>query len=157
MGGKVDDAVVVGGFFLSAISTAFLAEVATLYQLGIGGLTEPYYWVFILVTSIPFLLFCFLFVRLVAPLSFKDVLHLSLYPIGAGVFSGAADALVASAVVGLIASLGYIPDIKYDFTQAGGEAQTLAVNTAVLRDCITLSIRLKSLGLKHIAPTVAGF
>jgi hypothetical protein len=39
-------------FFLSAISTAFLAEVATLYLLGIGGLAEPYYWLFILLTSI---------------------------------------------------------------------------------------------------------
>ena len=29
------------GFFVSAISTAFLAEVATLYLLGIGDLTEP--------------------------------------------------------------------------------------------------------------------
>ena len=29
-------------------STAFLAEVATLQLLGIGGLTEPYYWLFIL-------------------------------------------------------------------------------------------------------------
>ena len=59
--------------FFSAISTAFLAEVATLYLLGIGGLAEPYYWLFILLTSIPFVLFCFLLVRLVAPLSFKDL------------------------------------------------------------------------------------
>lgn len=65
------------GFFLSAISTAFLAEVATLYLLGIGNLTEPYYWLVILLTSIPFVLFSFLLVRLVAPLSFKDVLHRS--------------------------------------------------------------------------------
>jgi hypothetical protein len=35
-------------FFLSAISSAFLAEVATRYLLGIGNLTEPYYWLFIL-------------------------------------------------------------------------------------------------------------
>ncbi len=41
-------------FFISAISTAFLAEVATLYLLGIGDLTESYYWLFILLTSIPF-------------------------------------------------------------------------------------------------------
>src|SRR6185369_14650164 len=45
-----------GGFFLSAISTAFLAEVATLHLLGIGDLAEPYYWLFILLTSIPFVL-----------------------------------------------------------------------------------------------------
>ena len=77
------------GFFLSAISTAFLAEVATLNLLGIGDLTEPYYWLFILLTSIPFILFCFLLVRLVTHLSFKDVLHISLYPMGAGVFTGA--------------------------------------------------------------------
>jgi hypothetical protein len=56
------------GFFLSAISTAFLAEVATLHLLGIGNLTEPYYWLFILLTSVPFVLICFLLVRLVAPL-----------------------------------------------------------------------------------------
>ena len=55
------------GFFVSAISTAFLAEVATLYLLGIGNLTEPYYWLFILLTSIPFVLICFLLVRFVAP------------------------------------------------------------------------------------------
>jgi hypothetical protein len=78
------------GFFVSAISTAFLAEVATLYRLGIGNLTEPYYWAFILLTSIPFVLLSFLSVRFVAPLSFKDVLHLSFHPIGAGVFVGAA-------------------------------------------------------------------
>ena len=77
------------GFFLSAISSAFLAEVATLYLLGIGNLTEPYYWLVIVLTSIPFVLFAFLFVRFVSPVSFKDVLHLSLYPIGAGVFTGA--------------------------------------------------------------------
>ena len=35
------------GFFVSAISTAFLAKVATLYLLKIGHLTEPYYWLFI--------------------------------------------------------------------------------------------------------------
>ena len=72
---------------------------ATVYLLGIGNLAEPYYWLFILLTSIPFVLVCFLRVRLVAPLSFKDVLHLSFYPIGAGVFVGAAFALVASGVV----------------------------------------------------------
>jgi hypothetical protein len=30
-----------GNFFLSAISTAFLAEVATLYVLGVGNLNDP--------------------------------------------------------------------------------------------------------------------
>jgi len=56
------------GFFVSAISTAFLAEVATLYLLRIGNLTEPYYWLFILLTSIPFVVIGSLLVRLVAPL-----------------------------------------------------------------------------------------
>ena len=69
---------------------------ATLHLLGIGGLTEPYYWLFIVLTSIPFLLFCFLLLRPVAPLSLKNVLHLALFPIGAGVFAGAAFTLVAS-------------------------------------------------------------
>ena len=46
-------------FFLTAISSAFLAEVATLYLLGIGNMAEPYYWLFILLTSIPVVLFCF--------------------------------------------------------------------------------------------------
>jgi hypothetical protein len=45
------------GFFVSAISSAFLAEVATLYLLDIGNLMEPYFWLFILLTSIPFVLF----------------------------------------------------------------------------------------------------
>jgi hypothetical protein len=107
-------------FFLSAISTAFLAEVATLYLLGIGDLAEPFFWLFILLTAIPFVLFCFLLVWFVAPLSFKDVLHLSLYPIGAGVFAGAAFALVASAVVASLVAVGFIPEIKYDFTHWGG-------------------------------------
>jgi hypothetical protein len=79
-----------GGFFLSAISTAFLAEVATLRLLGIGNLTEPYYWLCILLASIPFVLFTFLLLKFVSPLSFRDALHLSLYPIGAGIFAGAA-------------------------------------------------------------------
>ena len=47
-------------FFVSAVSTAFLAEVATLYLLGIGNVAEPYYWLFILLTWIPFVLFSFL-------------------------------------------------------------------------------------------------
>jgi len=98
------------------VCTAFLAEVVTLYLLGIGNLTEPYYWLFILVTSIPFVLFSFLLVRLVAPPSFKDVLHLSFYPIGAGVFTGAALALVASAVVAALVALGYLPEIRLDRT-----------------------------------------
>jgi hypothetical protein len=123
-------------FFLSAISTAYLAEVATLYLLGIGGLAEPYYWLFILLTSIPFILISFLLVRLFAPLSFKDVLHLSFYPIGAGVFTGAAFALMASVVVALLVAVGSIPEIKFDFTQWGGEEQLAAVRQRVLNDCL---------------------
>ena len=124
-------------FFFSAISTAFLAEVATLYLLGLGDLAEPYYWLFILLTSIPFVLFCFLLVRLVAPLSFKDVLHLSVYPIGAGIFAGAVFALMASAVVGVLVAVGYIPEIKYDFTQWGEAEQQIAANKRILHDCLT--------------------
>jgi hypothetical protein len=84
------------GFFLSAVSTAFLAEVALLSLLGIGDLAEALYWLAILLTSIPFVLFCFVLVRLVAALSLREVLHPSFYPIGAGIFAGAAFALVAS-------------------------------------------------------------
>ena len=124
------------GFFVSAISTAFLAEVATLYLLGIGDLTEPYYWLFILLTSIPFVLICYLVVRFVAPLSFKDVLHLSFYPIGAGVFAGAIFALAVSAVVGLLVAVGYIPDIKFDFTQFGEMKQLIAVYKRTAYDCL---------------------
>ena len=126
-----------GYFFLSAIAAAFMAEVATLYLLDIGDLTEPYYWLVILLTSIPFVLICFLLVRLVAPLSFKDVLHLSLYPIGAGVFAGAAFALVSSAVVGLLIAVGFISDIKIDYTQwAETEDLRAAIFGGVLRDCL---------------------
>jgi hypothetical protein len=124
------------GFFVSAISTAFLAEVATLYLLGIGNLAEPYYWLFILLTSIPFVLLSFLAVRFVAPLSFKDVLHLSFHPIGSGVFVGAAFALVASAVVRSLVDVGYIPDIRFDFSQWGEEQQNIAVLKRVLSDCL---------------------
>ena len=124
------------GFFLSAISSAFLAEVATLHVLGIGGLTEPYYWLFILLTSIPFVLLAFVLVRLVAPLSFKDVLHLSLYPIGTGVFAGAAFALVASGVVGLLVAIGYLDEIKYDVSQIGNDDQVIAVLRRAKQDCL---------------------
>jgi hypothetical protein len=124
-------------FFFSTVCTAFLAEVATLYLLGIGNIAEPYYWLFILLTSIPFVLFSFLLVRLVAPLSFKDVLHLSLYPIGAGVFTGAALALMASAVVAALVAVGYLPEISYDRSQWGGsEEQMIHVLTLDLRDCL---------------------
>ena len=123
------------GFFLSAISAAFLAEVATLQLLGIGNLTEPYYWLFILVTSIPFVVIAFLLVRFVAPLSFKDVLHLSLYPVSAGVFTGAAFALVASAVVAALVALGYISDIRIDLTEWTEEHATYLFERA-LRDCL---------------------
>src|SRR5262245_49212753 len=78
------------GFFLSAISAVFLAEVVTLQLLGIGGLTEPYYWLVVVLTAIPFVVLCFFLVRLVAPLSFKDAVHISLYHICAGVVAGAA-------------------------------------------------------------------
>jgi hypothetical protein len=140
------------GFFVSAISTAFLAEVATLYLLGIGNLTEPYYWIFILLTSIPFAVFCFLFLRLVAPLSLKDVLHLSFYPIGAGAFAGAAFALIASAVVALQVAVGYIPEIKYDFTQWGEtEEQGIAVLRRAVYDCYkqeSVTFRIVAAGLQ---------
>jgi hypothetical protein len=95
------------GFFVSAVSTAFLAEAAVLNLLGIGDLTEAYYWLFVLLTSIPIVLLCFVFVRFVAPLSLKDVLHLSFYPIGAGIFSGAVLLLVASAVIAALVAVGY--------------------------------------------------
>jgi hypothetical protein len=123
-------------FFLFGISSAFLAEVATLYLLDIGSLTETYYWLFILLTSIPFVLICFLLVRLVTPLSLKEVLHLSFHPVGAGIFTGAAFALVAAAVVALFVAIGTIPDIKYDFTQWGGAEQGIAVFKRALDDCL---------------------
>jgi hypothetical protein len=104
-------------FFVYAIFGAVLAETATLHLLRIGDLSEPYYWLFILLTSIPFVLICFLLIRIAAPLSFKDVLHISLYPIGAGIFTGAIFALVAAAVVGLLVAVGFIPDIRYDPAQ----------------------------------------
>ena len=47
-------------FFVFAISTAFLAEVATLYLLGIGNVTQPFYWLCILLTSISFVVLCFI-------------------------------------------------------------------------------------------------
>jgi hypothetical protein len=124
------------GFFVSAISTAFLAEVATLYLLGIGNLAEPYYWIFIVLTSIPFVLICFLLVRPAVRLSLKDVLHLSLYPIGAGVFSGAIFALVASAIVAALVAVGSIPAIKYDVTQWGDEQQVAPVLQEAIYDCL---------------------
>jgi hypothetical protein len=123
------------GFFLSTISTAFLAEVATLHLLGIGNMAEPYYWLFILLTSIPFVLFCFLLIRFVAPLSFRDVLHLSLYPVGAGILTGAVFALVASTVVALLVAVGGIPEIKYDFSQWEA-AQEGELYKRVVRDCL---------------------
>ena len=125
------------GFFFSAISTAFLAEIATLHLLGIEDVGEPFYWAFILLTTIPFVLFSFLLVRFVAPLSLKDVLHLSLYPIGAGVFTGAALALVASTVVAALGAVGYLPEIRYDRAQWGGsEEQMIQLLRLDLYDCL---------------------
>ncbi len=74
--------------------------------------------------------------KFVSPLSLGDVLHLSFYPIGAGVFAGAALALVASSVVAALVANGYISNIQYDFSQWGGEAQVDAVNKRVLHDCM---------------------
>jgi hypothetical protein len=123
-------------FFFSAVCTAFFAEVATLQLLGIGNLNEPYYWLFVLLTSIPFVLFSFLLVRFVARLSFKDVLHLSLYPLGAGVFTGAALTLVASAIVAALVAVGFIPAIGYDPAQWTGPEQVLPVIRLDLYDCL---------------------
>ena len=69
---------------------------------------------------------------------FRDVLHLSFYPIGAGVFTGAALVLVAAAVVALLAATGYIHEIRYDFTQWGGldAGPPLAVYKRALYDCL---------------------
>jgi hypothetical protein len=67
-------------FFAYAISTAFLAEVATLHLLGIGNLTEPYYWVLILLILIPFVLATFVLIRPLVQLKLRDVLHLPLAP-----------------------------------------------------------------------------
>ena len=92
-------------------------------------------WLFILLTSIPFVLICFLLVRLVAPLPFKDVLHLSFYPIGAGVFAGAVFALVASAIVALLVAVGFIPDIKFDFSQVG-EGLSRNAYDRLVTDCL---------------------
>jgi hypothetical protein len=123
-------------FFFSTVCAAFFAEVATLYLLGIGNIAEPYYWLFVLLTSIPFVLFSFLLVRFVAPLSFKDVLHLCFYPIGAGVFTGAALTLVASAVVAALVAFGFIPEIRYDFTQGAGPEQLVPALRLALYDCL---------------------
>jgi hypothetical protein len=48
------------GFLISAISAAFFVEVATLYLLGIGNPGEAYYWLFIVLSSMVFVLICFL-------------------------------------------------------------------------------------------------
>jgi hypothetical protein len=55
-------------FFVYAIFGAVFAEVTALHLLDIGDLTEAYYWLFIVLTSIPFVLLCFLLLRLVTPL-----------------------------------------------------------------------------------------
>ena len=139
-------------FCFSAVCTAFLAEVATLQLLGIGNLNEPYYWLFVLLTSIPFVLFSFLLVRFVAPLSFKDVLHLSLYPIGAGVFTGAALTLVASVIVATLVAVGFIPAISYDPTQWTGPGQMLQVIRLDFYDCLkgeSLLYRVVAAGLQE--------
>lgn len=132
-----------------------MAEVATLYLLGIGNLAEPFYWLVIVLTSIPFVLICFLLVRFVSALSFKDVLHLCLYPIGAGVFTGAGVGLVAAAVVGSLDAIGYITNIKFDFSYWGQSApqgweQGKALFKAVHRDCLkeeSLTFRILAAGL----------
>jgi hypothetical protein len=69
-------------------------------------------------------------------LKLRDVLHLSLYPVGAGVFTGAALTLVASGVVALLVAIGFIPDIKFDFTQWGGQEQLAAIKQRALDDCL---------------------
>jgi hypothetical protein len=124
------------GFCFSAISAAFLAEVAVLHLVGIGGLTELYYWLVILLTSIPFVLISFVLIRLVQPLPLRDVVHLSLHPIGAGVFAGAAFALIVAAGVTLLIAIGHIDEIRYDFSQYGAEEQMVAVYKQTLHECL---------------------
>jgi hypothetical protein len=93
-------------------------------------------WHPIVLTSIPFVLICFLLVRLVAPLSLKDTLHLSFYPIGAGVFSGALFALVASATVATLVTTGSIQHINYYPTQWGNDQQVEQVLKLAAYDCL---------------------
>jgi hypothetical protein len=77
-----------------------------------------------------------LLVRVVAPLSLKDALHLSFYPIGSGVFAGTIFALAASVVVRLLVDSGYIPEVKFDLTQWGGQEQVEGVIKNALYDCL---------------------
>ena len=97
---------------------------------------RTFYWAFFLLTSIAFVLFSFLLIRLVEPLPFKDVLHLTFHPIDAGLFAGAAFTLVVSAVVGFLVAVGYISEIRYDFSQFGDLQQLGAVKQRVLIDCL---------------------
>jgi hypothetical protein len=120
-------------FFAAAISAAFLFEIASLYALGVGKLNEPYYWLFILLTSIPFVLICFVLLRPVARVPFKDVLHVSLYAIGAGVFAGAGLSPVVSGTIALLVAIGYIPDVRIDFSQ--WDERTAVVHRA-LTECL---------------------
>jgi hypothetical protein len=124
-----------GGFFFCAVSTAFLAELAIVQLLGIGDIIEPYYWLLVLLASIPVVLFCYLLLRLVADLTLKDVLHLLMYPGGAAIFAGASLSLVTSAVVVLLVTIGYIPKVSFDFSQWGEGEQMIAVSNRLLHEC----------------------
>ena len=96
---------------------------------------------------------CFLLLRLVAPQSLKDVLHLSFHPIGAGIFTGAALALVASGVVALLVAVGYLPEIKYDYAQWDEtDQQGIAVLKRAMYDCYkqeSIAFRIVAAGLQE--------
>ena len=98
-------------FFVAAVSAAFAAEIATLSLFGISEATQPYYWLVAILFSIPFVLICFVLIRIVVPLTLKDVLHISSYAIGAGMFAGAFLALLAAIAVAALHAVGFISDI----------------------------------------------
>src|SRR5262249_16247217 len=99
-------------------------------------IAQTYYWLFVILRQIPFILVAFLLLRLVTSLSLKDVVHLSLYPLGAGVFTGTVLAFVASATARLLVTVGYIPEIEVDLTQGVGQEQLFAVYKHALYDCL---------------------
>lgn len=124
-------------FFATAVGFAFLAEVGMLGALGVSGGSEPFYWLAVILLALPFVLLAYLFVRLFAPISFKDSIHLSLYPIGAGLLTGAVIALLAALVVGIMVAGRLIPSVAVDFDTFDGTTMWWShVKQQALNDCL---------------------
>lgn len=120
-------------FFLTAVSTGLVIDKVGFLALGGGALNEIYYWVLTLILVAAFVLLLSVPLSIGRSPQFTNVLHVSLFTIGASCFVASLFfALGALAILGLY-SVGYIPNFVMD-PAAFGNFEAIAMNA--YRECM---------------------